>query len=198
MKTIIVALMAFLIALPAFAQEQTLFSGKIEHGGYGGPVVKFSSVNGKLGVLVGGHGGWIINHTLVIGGGGYGLANDVEANALGPLNEQFVDFGYGGFEVEWVMNSDKLLHYSVHTLIGGGGVQYRNEGEDITYHNRSGDGVFVLEPGATLDLNVTTWMRISVGASYRYVNGVDSNSVVATNKDLTGPSAMVMLRFGKF
>jgi hypothetical protein len=198
MKTSIILLLIILIALPAFAQEQTLFSGKIEHGGYGGPVVKFSSVNGKLGVLVGGHGGWIINHTLVLGGGGYGLVNDVAANTLGPLNEEYVDFSYGGFEVEWVMNSDKLVHFSVHALIGGGGVQYRNEGEDITYHNKNNDGFFVLEPGATLDLNMTTWMRFSVGASYRYVNGVDSNSNVTSDQDLTAPSVMLMLRFGKF
>jgi hypothetical protein len=198
MKTLMLFLLIILVALPAFAQEQTLFSGKVEHGGYGGPVVKFSSVNGKLGVLVGGHGGWIINHTLVLGGGGYGLVNNVAANRLGPLNEEYIDFGYGGFEAEWVMNSDKLVHFSVHALIGGGGVQYRNQGEDITYHNQNSDGFFVLEPGATLDLNVTTWMRFSVGASYRFVNGVDSNSDVTSDQDLTGPSAILMVRFGKF
>jgi hypothetical protein len=198
MKTLIILLLIILIALPVFAQEQTLFSGKIEHGGYGGPVVKFSSVNGEFGVLVGGHGGWIINHTLVLGGGGYGLVNNVKANTLGPLNEEFLDFGYGGFEVEWVMNSDKLVHFSIHTLIGGGGVQYRTEGQDITYRDSYNDGFLVLEPGATLDLNLTTWMRFSIGASYRYVNGVDSNSNVTSDQDLTGPSAMLMVRFGKF
>jgi hypothetical protein len=198
MKTSMLFMLIILIALPAFAQEQTLFSGKVEHGGYGGPVVKFLSVNGKLGVLVGGHGGWIINHTLVLGGGGYGLVNNVAANRLGPLNEEYIDFGYGGFEAEWVMNSDKLVHFSIHTLIGGGGVQYRNQGEDITYRNQNSDGFFVFEPGATIDLNVTTWMRFSAGASYRFVNGVDSNSDVTSDEDLTGPSAILMVRFGKF
>lgn len=196
MKTVISVVLMLLIASPLLAQQQTLFSGKVEHGGYGGPVVKFSQVNGKFGVLVGGHGGWIINHTLVIGGGGYGLTNDVEANALGPSNKKYIDFGYGGFEVEWVMNSDKLVHFSVHTLIGGGSVAYQRE--DSTDRAEDLDGFFVLEPGVTLDLNVTTWMRFSVGASYRYINGVDSNLKLSSNKDLSGLSAMVMLRFGKF
>jgi hypothetical protein len=196
MKTTIFFLVIIVIAFQAFGQEQTLLSGKIEHGGYGGPVVKFTSINNKFGVLVGGHGGWIINHSLVIGGGGYGLVNDVDANSLGPLGEKYVEFGYGGFEIEWIINSDKLIHFSIHTLIGGGGVTFRNEGEDITHHNKNGDNFFVLEPGATLDLNVTPWLRFSVGAGYRFVSGVDSP--VSTNEDLSAPAAVVMLRFGKF
>lgn len=196
MKTTIVFLVISVIALQSFGQEQTLLSGKIEHGGYGGPVVKFTSINDKFGVLVGGHGGWIINHTLILGGGGYGLVNEAEANTLGPLGERYVEFGYGGFEVEWVINSDKLIHFSIHTLIGGGSVTFRNEAEDITFRDKTTDNFFVLEPGATLDLNVTSWLRFSVGASYRFASGVDSP--VSTNSDLSAPAAVVMLRFGKF
>ncbi len=198
MKPSMLILLIFLIVQSALAQEQTIFSEEIEHGGYGGPVIKFTSVNDKFGVLVGGHGGWIINHKLVIGGGAYGLVNDIDPYVPRPLYENFLEFGYGGFEVEWVMNSDKLVHFSVHALIGGGGVQYRNDAEDVTFSDRENDEFFVLEPGATLDLNMTTWFRFSVGASYRFVNGVDSNSDLTSNKDLTGPAAMVMLRFGKF
>jgi len=53
-----------------------------------------------------------------------------------------------------------------------------------------------LEPGATLDLNVTPWLRFSVGASYRFISGVDSP--VSTNADLSAPAAVAMMRFGKF
>ncbi len=199
MKTIAgIFWMVLMISLPALSQQETLFSGEIEHGGFGGPVLKFSSVNKEFGLFVGGRGGWIIDHKLMIGGGGYGLVNDVTANRLGPLNERYIDFGYGGLEVEWVVNSDKLLHFSFHALIGGGGIQYRNQMGDITFHDQLSDGVFVLEPGVTLDLNVTTWFRFSAGASYRYVSGVEENSRLSSNDDLSGPSAIVMLRFGKF
>ncbi len=198
MKTMMLFLLTILVALPVFAQEQTLFAGKIEHGGYGGPVVKFTTVNDKFGVLVGGRGGWIIDHTLVIGGGGYGLVNEVEANTVEPQIGKYLEFGYGGFEIEWVVNSDKLVHFSIHTLIGGGGVQYRSESGDIAFQDRYNDEFFVLEPGATLDINVTTWVRFSVGATYRYINGIESDSKLTSNTDLNGLSAMVMLRFGKF
>ncbi|MDZ7334877.1 MAG: hypothetical protein ONB13_09860 [candidate division KSB1 bacterium] len=198
MKTTGVILMLLLLATSVFSQQETLFSGEIDHGGFGGPVVKFSSINGKFGVLVGGRGGWIIDHKLMIGGGGYGLANYVAANRLGPLNEKYLDFGYGGLEIEWVVNSDKLLHFSFHTLIGAGAIQYRNEARDITFGDMPNDALFVLEPGATLDLNVTTWFRLSAGASYRYITGVEEGSRLSSNQDLSGPSAILMLRFGKF
>lgn len=72
-----------IITLPVFAQEQTLIgSGEIENGGFGGPVVKVTSINGESAVFVGGRGGWIINHTFVLGGAGYGLVTNVNAKKL--------------------------------------------------------------------------------------------------------------------
>jgi hypothetical protein len=53
-------------------QTETLFDGEVSHGGFGGPVVKFSEIAGSAGVWVGGRGGWIINlselHTISLGG----------------------------------------------------------------------------------------------------------------------------------
>jgi len=58
------------------------------------------------------------------------------------------------------------------------------------------DGFFVVEPGANLDFNITHSFRLSLGGSYRWVKGV--RSAASTNKELSGPSAMVTFRFGKF
>lgn len=201
MKAKILLMFVVLIAQPNFAQEQTLFIGKIEHGGYGSPVVKFTTINDKLGLLVGGQGGWIINHTLVLGGGGYGLSIDVQTLTIEDSVRKYVDFGYGGFLIEYVMNSDKLIHFAINTLIGGGYVGSRkardddDHKKDNEFHSLD-DGFFVLEPGLTVDLNVTKLLRASVGVNYRYIAGVASGP--STNKDISGPSVMLMLRFGKF
>lgn len=65
-----------ILASAALAQEETLLgAADVEHGGYGALVVRFTSVNGELGVLVGGRGGCIVNHSFSLGGAGYGLAN---------------------------------------------------------------------------------------------------------------------------
>ncbi len=199
------SLLCFLIvaaALPVCAQERTLFDiENIEHGGYGAFVTKVTKINGEGAVLMGGRGGWIINHVFAIGGGGYGLVNNIHSQNLGPWGERFVSLGYGGLDLEAIVNSDEIVHFSVHTLIGAGGVGFRNDWTDGWNDNNSDydhhtDGFFVAEPGFNVDLNVTPWFRLSAGASYRYIAGVASNA--STNDDLSGPSAMLSLRFGKF
>lgn len=192
-----------LFAFPVLAQEQTLIgSDEVEHGGYGAVVVKFTSVNDDLGVLVGGRGGWIINHTFSIGGAGYGLVNNVRANSVGPFGQEFVDFGYGGLDLEFIANSDDLVHFSVHTLIGGGAAGFRygfgddNWDWDSSDGNHRFDAFFVIEPGVNIDLNIIKWFRVSLGAGYRHVSGLSSG--VTTNADISGPSGTLTFRFGKF
>lgn len=195
MKTRILIVLISVLTISVFAQEETLVGSSIESGGFGGPVVKFSSMNGNTGILVGGRGGWIINHTFIIGGGGYGLANNVKAKTLGPNGERYLNFGYGGLEMEYVSDSYRLLHFSFMTLIGGGGLGWRDENMRTGFVNDN-ETFFILEPGANVTLNVTKFFRISAGVSYRYITGIESSA--ATNADLSGLSGVLTLRFGKF
>jgi len=195
MKTFALVTALLLIALPVLAQEETLISGKIESGGFGGPVVKFGVFNGETGILVGGRGGWIINHTFILGGGGYGLTNNVNAKMLGPNGERYVNFGYGGLELEYIPQSDKLVHLSFMMLIGGGGVGWRDEDMAVG-HNSASDAFFIVEPAVNATLNVTPFFRISAGASFRMITGV--NSSVSSNASLGGPSGILTFRFGTF
>ena len=183
------------MATPVLAQDETLISGKIESGGFGGPVVKFTQVTDEFGVLVGGRGGWIINHTFVIGGGGYGLANEIKAKQIGPDTLLYLSLGYGGLELEYVHASNKLIHSSIQVLIGAGGVNY-TERDNHSERGREGDTFFVVEPGVNLILNVAKSFRVGVGASYRFISGVNFNGL--SNGDLSGPAATLTFKFGKF
>ncbi|HEY5615467.1 MAG TPA: hypothetical protein VIL52_05550 [Bacteroidota bacterium] len=205
MKSLILFLI-ILSTLPVLAQEQTLIGADdVEHGGYGALVIKFTSVNDDFGVLLGGRGGWIINHTFSIGAAGYGLANNVRAHSPGPFGQEFVDFGYGGLDLEYISNSDNLIHLSIHALVGAGAVGFRygfgnndNDWDNVFDHNDAHqyDAFFVVEPGINVDLNITGWFRVSLGAEYRYIGGVSSGAT--TNANLRGPSGMLTFRFGKF
>jgi hypothetical protein len=179
-----------------FAQEETLINGPIENGGFGGPVLKIGSFNGEAAILVGGRGGWIINHSFIIGGGGYGLVNDVKAKVLGPYGERYLNFGYGGLELEYISQPTRLTNFSFQTLIGAGGLSWRDEAVQVGMRNSDSDTFFIVEPGVNVTLNVTTYFRMSGGISYRFISGVQSPA--SSNPDLSGPSGVLTFRFGKF
>lgn len=168
--------------------DETLVTGKTTFGGFFGPVVKISELNDEFATLVGGRAGLIINHAFVIGGAGYGLANEIDVYS--PRHE-LLDFGYGGLFLGYVNHSRRLVHLSVHTLIGGGGLRYRTR-----YYDNWHDALFVFEPGMEMVLNVTKHFRIGLGGSYRFVSDVDLEGL--NNKAMSGPSASVIFKFGKF
>lgn len=196
MKYLLVLLLVVVLAHPVLAQDETLFSGDLENGGYGGPLVQVTEINGETGVLVGGQGGWIINHQLVIGGKGYGLANTINVEGADDMK---LEFGAGGFMLEYIMNPSKLVHFSVHSMIGAGGVRYVDKDYDRHHDydsDSSDDAFFIAEPGFSLVLNVTDFMRIGAGATYRYISGVNYETL--TNSDLSGVSGQVVIKFSSF
>ncbi len=196
MKIAVVAILLCVGMFTAFAQEETLISGPVESGGFGGPVLKVGSFNGEAAILVGGRGGWIINHSFVIGGGGYGLANNVKAKVLGPYGERYLNFGYGGLELEYISEPHRLINFSFQTLIGAGGLGWRDEDVQVGMRGSDSDTFFIVEPGVNATLNVTTYFRISGGVSYRFISGVQA--AASSNPDLSGPSGVLTFRFGQF
>jgi hypothetical protein len=196
--------LALCFAAAATAQEEeTLLSGPVAFGGFGGPVLKMTRLHDSFGLLVGGRGGWIINYTLSIGGGGYGLVNSIEGpEGIPGMTDPLLSVGYGGFEIEYIRRSGRLIHPVISLLLGAGSAGYResweedldsgNDGED----NPTWDSFFIAESGIAVELNVTGFMRIDAGASYRFVSGLDQNDL--TGSAIGGPSAVLAFKFGKF
>lgn len=195
MKKTIIILVTCVMATPVLAQEQTLISGQLDHGGYGGPVVKFTTINGDWEVMVGGRGGWIINHSFVLGGGGYGLVTDAEAEHIDPSGDVVLELGYGGGMLEYVGNPNELIHYSVSLLIGAGGVNYVREITNTRLYPDA-DAFFVMEPEINFMLNVTTYFRAGIGAGYRLIS--DVNLAGLSDSDIGGLSINMVFKFGDF
>ena len=211
MKSLMTFVLLFLLfSISISAQEETLLgSGEISSGGFGAPVVKYTQIKGDPALLIGGRGGWIINHTFVLGAGGYSLVTDVETDTppsilfpVYPYLGSYINLGYGGLELEYIVQSDQMLHFSVYTLIGGGAVSYRGQELNDVIHlseydyDYPNDAFFVLEPAVNAELNVTSFMRICAGFSYRFISGVRMDNL--KNSDLTGPSGVLTFKFGSF
>jgi hypothetical protein len=202
MRQVLCLVLFCAFATAASGAEKTLLQGGLQSGGFGGPVLKYTQVKNQDALLVGGHGGWIINHRVVLGGGGYGLATQVDAPpgvlpVEAPLD---ISFGYGGFEMHYILHSDAVVHATFSTLVGGGGVVYVRHGEMYSDHHHDqvgdSDAVFVLEPAIGGELNVTKWFRLAAAGSYRMVTDVEQQAL--DNADLSGFAATLDFKFGKF
>jgi len=201
MRYLWVILIQFALIANSAAQEQTLIKDEGEKGGFGAPVVKFTSISGQSAVMVGGRGGWIRNHCWVFGGGGYQIVNEIDAAVgvlpgEGPLD---IEFGYGGFELEYVFHPMSLTHFSLYTLLGAGDIHYVRDVGSVSESNQTtgeSDFVFVVEPAVNGELNVISWCRLNCGLSYRLV--MDVEQVGLDNSDFSGLTATITLKFGKF
>jgi len=194
MKKVLILLLATLSSTPLLAQEETLVGEKFHSGGYGGPVSKLGLVNGKIGVFSGGRGGWIINHKFVIGGGGYGLSMDVETDQFSVNGKQlYLDMSYGGFEMEYIHNSDQVVHWTIHALLGSGTVKLREHDPNEVIES---DRIYVVEPSFNVNFNITTWFRLGLGASYMLALGAELGEI--TSSDISGPSCLIIFKFGSF
>lgn len=194
MKKTFILLFVFLISTTLYADEETLISGDMQHGGFGGFGFRVTSLNGQTVVMSGGGGAWLINSRFFIGGSGYSnMSDDIKAPVPFESEQVFMNINYGGLNLGYVFNPDKLYHVTIDALIGQGNINYSQRNSDKHWKS---DNFFVLEPSVNLELNVVRWCRIAVGASYRLVNDVEIQNL--QNNDIDGLSAGVSFKFGKF
>ncbi len=190
--------------------QETLLSGKIAHGGFGGPVVKGTYMDEEYELLIGGRLGYIIDHKFCIGLGGYGMVTNhvVREHAVSDSTIQ-IYMGYGGLDLEYRFNPKDLVNFSVTTLVGAGGASLKyhdpdkdwdDDDDDDDDDDIDSDAFFVLEPGVNVMVNVARYFKCGIGASYRYINGVefDTSLVDIDDKDLSGFSIMLNFEGGFF
>lgn len=204
MKKILLFAAVIIFAIPFGVQAQetsTLFSDNVSHGGFGGLLYGATSINGEFTYLRGTRGAWVINmengDAVNLGLARYRTRSNFEAVdwnrpdvAMPEMETQ-----YGGFELEYVHRTNSLFHLSLLTLVGSGKVSYDDAELD---RDPNSDNYFVLQPGINLDMNVTTWFRVSGGIFYRYTGGVELEGVSGDYEGLSGISTFLALRFGWF
>jgi hypothetical protein len=204
MKRLFFITAAMLLSYTGFAQDAQIESlagngnTKIRVGGFGAPTIKFTTFDDQLGVLLGGYAGVMLNSRLMLGAGAYALVNNIEAprtNAGDPT--LYWNMWYTGFVPEYTINSNKLFHVAVGALIGGGGVMKneRYKGLDET-ENFDFSGFFVGEPQVNLEMNITSYLRLAIGGSYRFVSGSKTTGI--TDEKLSGPAAHFTIKAGRF
>lgn len=222
MKSVIVSSFILCVVITSFAQDstsvrtkpkeyemQTLFGkNSIESGGYGAFMMSLGRFNDQEALMVGARGGWIINHYLSFGLGGYGLTTPVHVSNSDYQEDLDLELGYGGFYIEPIIGSKYPVHVSIPILIGAGGASIQHYPDNTTTGSSTSseeftlsiqiesDGFFILEPGINVEFNFTKFLRVAVGGSYLYIDNLDLENVSA--KAMRGPAANFTIKLGKF
>jgi len=181
-----------------FAQEQdstqTLFKSSVKVSELWTPEVKFNSIQGDIGTLIGFYGGALINRSFLVG-----ISGGVN------LGHPRVNYGYFGGIGQFIYKPQDLLHFSAQLMLAYGSTKdYENPKSGLldNFWNISGAHFFVMEPGVNLELNLSSKLTLAAGVSYRIVTGLNENDenvsiTHVTNRDLSGLNFSIGLKFGK-
>jgi len=222
MKKVLILTLCILLSMATFAQDEevkkneeirTLLGNNLKYGGFMGLSVNYSILNDVNAIVLGARAGWVINHSLTLGLGGAGFISEAFAAPAGIPELSGTDYriagGYGGFLIEPTLFAKKPIHVTFPIIIGVGGVSYFEDYRETNVDNwedttQDDDGFFVIEPGVQMEINLLKFLRLDVGAQYRYTSKVNLESFDVNPKPLTddnvlnGLSYGITLKFGWF
>lgn len=205
MRKIFIIMTVILTSISLFAQDddefRTIFDGGINKiRGFGGPTMTFSVIDGEFAHLMGGGGGLILNDQLIIGGFGMGLTNyidakeNLDANGVDDYDGLEVNYSFGGLWFGYIIKGRYPIHPVIHTQIGWGSASLV---KGISYTPYEQDRVFVVNPILELEMNITRFFRLAVGANYRLNLGINRLEKYG-NDHFSGPGGFLSFKFGWF
>jgi len=176
------------LAGTAHAEERELiFGGEMSHGGFGGPMLRATSIVDSSQMMAGGYGAYLMNHRFYVGGGGYGTVSDIGGT--------YSSFSYGGVLVGMFIQPQRPIHWLTDISINSGNISMKsNDGSMM--HDEGSDNFIVIEPSVGLSINLAEPVKLNFSVSYRIVSGVDLNDL--SDSDLSGFSLNGSMIFGKF
>lgn len=178
-----------LLSLPVLAKDALIDMDNARSGGYGGPLVKYGEMGDETAILLGGEGAGTFttgNHSLLIGGAGYGLINEPDWGT-----DQTLDFGYGGLLIGYTHRPDAVVHVETKLLLGAGGVSL----VDSDGSSDDSGSFLVSEVTVGAEVNLTDFLEVGIGGAYRLTTDPSLNGVEAD--DLSGPSLVLSFQFGQ-
>ena len=214
----ITALIALCIAslLPSAAAAQTgdpasrLKIEPIDSGFVLAPDARFTEVNDKFATLAGVYGGWLTDRTLLVGAGGYWLAN----------RDDNFKMQYVGGVGSWTIGAPRRVGLRAGAFVGGGSATLAKTYGDLfgeipagapglsrerrlSFRGRGGSPItsatlvrvnedfFIAEPQVNAVMSLTKWLYLDAGVGYRLIGGADLLS-----DDLRGISGSIALQLG--
>ncbi len=163
---------------------------------------KYSQIAGYDAFGAGGTFAMIANHGLAIGFSGEGFFTQPYEKIHGSNTSYSFTGGYGGILIEPIIFPRSPVHISLPILVGAGGIarstltnySYPYDYTDI--YVEDAEAFMIAEPGMNIEFNVARWMRLAIGASYRFTTPLESTTYDTNPMD--GFTGGFSFKFGKF
>mgnify|MGYP001801648501 CR=1 FL=1 len=166
--------------------------------------VGVSPLGAENAVKVGGRVMWQSKPTLALGVGGYGIIGSTQS-LPGEAQSFRIAGGYGGFQFEYTSRPDSPIHFAFPLLIAAGEVTYVDSITGSALPSITEDGtqvMMVIEPGATLEMNAFSFMRIGLDISYRYTTNSEikhfNGETILGSNEMNGITAGITIKVGRF
>jgi hypothetical protein len=201
-----VPLLSLLVGASAFAQSvdapshdepQTIINDRSLRpttitGWFLAPTFATSGFRGELAYSPGLRGGLYLNRRLAIGVAVNGIVSD----ASYVHEDDAGTFGtYGGLLVQYVLQSNRVLHASVEATVGSGR-WCSSTYSDSRPNSCAGKDFLAFEPAANVELNVARHLRVSTGVGYRFA--VAGSGEGPSSRDMSSLVVRSALVFGSF
>lgn len=177
-------------------------SGNMSHsGGFGAISFRSTSFRGETMVLAGLRGGWIINRTLGIGLEAHGIIPTAKYDDIDSEVDVVALGGYGGMFLELIFFSNEVVHLTFPVSGGAGWMGYNVDFDEdnlpMPGDELIDDDIFwYVEPGASVEVNLSRSFRLSMGVSKRFTQDLE---LVNTREDAFGKmNYFVTLKVGGF
>ena len=140
----------------------------------------------------------LINRRFYLGGYGETLLATRSGNLFEDVDCFVPDFGSTGLLIGSIIQPEKLVHFDLRIKMGLGALRL---GEDSTISIGNDfisdyEPVFVVQPSAGIEVNITKFFKLNTHIGYRYVGDIDDP--VLESDILNGITGQLGLVFGWF
>jgi hypothetical protein len=212
-KTMVLAALCNVISFQLSAQDTTHTLLKLAKphswGIYVAPEVQYGQVKNAFTSFGGGSAMLMINNRFALGiTAQQSMSNTFSPKNLSPL---YVQAAMMGGKMEFTPNPTAAIHVTFPLMVGmgevsadslsnyNGGWYKENHARDFGFNRNSNSNSYVvIQPGINVEANLLSFMKLFVGANYRFSILNDNNSALLTANTLQGLSISAGAKVGIF
>jgi len=172
---------------------ETLFSKPSKVRGYIGSLTNITTLDGKTAYMSGVNVAGIFNDHFILGLYKLDLENSIFSNNDNYIGSS-INFDHKGLWLGYVFMPKRMIHFNANVQAGKGNLEIYDASLNSWLED---DFVFVITPSLEVEFNVAKFLRVGIGANYRFALDVNEFNNY-DDSDFSDLGAFVSFKFGWF